>query len=127
MFIRIPTTTEQFDAIANLLLSHNRGYEWYTGDYSSIKVKEEDIQTYLTEFEFVMQALEDKRVSRAFQTLMGENGYPFIREIKENGTLSKRSYDTICDNVFHNSKESVLEHFGIVQWYYFQYIRKNAA
>ena len=32
----------QFDFIARTMRNNNKGYEWHTGDYTSIKLKMED-------------------------------------------------------------------------------------
>lgn len=65
-------------------------------------------------------ALEETEIEVAFQALMGINGDKFIDEIGRTGMLSEKSYKTICDNVRHNGRDSIVEYFGVVQYYYFQ-------
>ena len=65
-----------------------------------------------------------KRIREGFQSLMGINGDPFVAEIINTGALSPRSYAIITDNVSYNGQFSVMEHFGMVQWYHYQYARK---
>ncbi len=40
-------TKEQFDYIAKILRNNGRGYEWHTGDYTTIKVTLADIDKYI--------------------------------------------------------------------------------
>lgn len=65
------------------------------------------------------------KVIQALQSLMGINGDVFIKEIEETNALSQRSYDIICDNVIFNSDDSIIQHFGIIQCYYFKSKRGN--
>jgi hypothetical protein len=59
-------------------------------------------------------------IDEAFQSLMGINGDSFVGEIIANGNLSERSYNAICDNIQHNSMESIIKYFGVVHYYYLQ-------
>lgn len=62
----------------------------------------------------------DALIKQAFFRLMGANGGRFVEEIKKTGCLSQSSYDQIVDNVRHNGQTSIIEFFGVVQWYYFK-------
>ena len=66
---------------------------------------------------------EEQRLTTAFARLMGENGDQFVTEILNTGELSASSYRIICNNVFFNGRNSIVDHFGIVHWYYLK--RKN--
>ncbi len=72
----------------------------------------------------VFAEIERKKIRKVFSTLMGINGDRFVKEIIETGGLSKASYDIISDNISYNGKESVVEHFGLVHWYYLQGLKK---
>lgn len=63
---------------------------------------------------------EQNNITDAFQSLMGMNGDVFRKEIFTTGKLSQRSYDIICDNISYNGKDSVINHFGLVHWYYLE-------
>ena len=56
----------------------------------------------------------------AFSSLMGENGFTFIKEINETGMLKQSSYNTICDNISFNGRDSIVKYFGLVHYYYLQ-------
>jgi len=60
------------------------------------------------------------KVKLAFQTLMGIVGDKYVKEIEETNKLSQKSYNEICDNVKYNSQDSIINHFGVIQYYYFQ-------
>lgn len=64
--------------------------------------------------------MTDKRIRTAFQALMGVNGDRYVEEIFRTGGLSSMSYIHICSNVWYNGEESIVEHFGVVMWFYFQ-------
>lgn len=66
----------------------------------------------------IQELTEDEKVMQAFMDLMGINGKPFAKEISETGKLSDRSYEIICDNVKFNDQKSIVEHFGLVHYYY---------
>ena len=62
-------------------------------------------------------------VKNAFQVLMGMNGDDFVDEIAKTGMLSQLSYIQVEDNIQWNGKESIVEYFGLVHYYYIQFIK----
>lgn len=70
---------------------------------------------------------EYKNIRIAFNTLMGINGDIYVKEIYNNNSLSQASYDAICENIKFNSKDSIIEHFGLVHYYYLQGIEQRSV
>lgn len=66
----------------------------------------------------------EEKVRLAFQRLMGLNGDQYAEEISNTQALTEQSYKAICDNIYFNDKSSVIEHFGIVHYYYLQGLKK---
>lgn len=61
---------------------------------------------------------EQQSIRRALSNLMGVNGDQFADLIIENGKLSLYNWDTILNNVMHNSKESITRDLGLIAYYY---------
>jgi hypothetical protein len=60
-----------------------------------------------------------QKLSNAFASLLGANGEEFVNEIMVTGKLSYNSYQKICELTLYGSYETLAEHFGIVQSYYY--------
>lgn len=69
----------------------------------------------------------EEQIKAAFQRLMGLNGNQYVEEIMNNQSLTEESYKAICDNIYFNDKSSVIEHFGLVHYYYLQGVKKTKA
>ena len=61
---------------------------------------------------------DDRFLRTAFARLMGENGDSYVEEIRTTGKLSPESYRKITENTFFNGQDSIVNYFGLVQWYY---------
>ncbi len=64
-----------------------------------------------------MNTEDIKQLEEAFQTLMGINGDPFVKEIIETGTLSDRSVAIIEDNIQYNGRRSICKYYGYIYYY----------
>jgi hypothetical protein len=62
-------------------------------------------------------------IEEAFSALMGVNGDEYVREIHSTNCLSQHSYYAICNNIQFNSKDSIINYFGLVHYYYLQGIK----
>lgn len=70
--------------------------------------------------------ITNEQIYNALGDLMGINGDEFADEIITTGKLSYESYCLITNNVAYNGPTSVLEHFGLVQWFYYQGIKSKS-
>lgn len=59
-------------------------------------------------------------VRAALDNLMGIDGNEYAEEIINTGRLSMESFKRIKEKTIFNSRTSVIENFGIIQYYYNQ-------
>lgn len=69
----------------------------------------------------ITNTTEQQSIRKALSNLMGENGNEFANLIIKNGKLSLYNWDTILNNVMHNSKESITRDLGLIAYYYIKF------